>query len=272
MRLLIIALFTLLFTMTATAIPLPVPIQINDMHGTPPAYAYGGSTPGDAYNASTSSDVLGYLRDFDIDYVKFTTIEAGKIEAQIHVNYAGGALDPLELDNWSAYSYPNNIQLNTGDLLFDVDGVYTYGVALTAHDGLTAGALYHIANDAPLNGFVKNSDIVLETTSGIRSGKPVWIDSSHADEIVGSGISLGSQRDGTTAAWFINLSFNPTGTSFISELATKGLSVHYASATCANDILDGYMKYGEVPEPTSMILMGGGLLALGLFGRRLRRV
>lgn len=260
MRLCTIALLTLLFTMTAAAIPLP--ITLSD--------PYGGSIPV-PWNAAGghSSDVLGLLRDFDLDYVKFTAIEAGKIEAEIHVNYASGGVNPIT-GSWN-YTI-NGHQLTTGDLLFDVDGVYTYGVALTDHDSLTAGALYHITNSQLP--FVIDSNLVLETQDGIRTGVPVWIDSGNATRVVDSGISLSAHRDGTTAAWFINLSFVPTA-QFLVDLARTGaqpgLSVHFASATCANDFLHGSIQYNPVPEPMSMVLMGGGLLALGLFGRRFRR-
>ncbi|MCX6638456.1 MAG: PEP-CTERM sorting domain-containing protein [Acidobacteria bacterium] len=262
MRLCTIALFTLLFTMTATAIPLP--ITVSDPGG------YGGSIPV-PWNkeGSLSDDVLGLLRNFDLDYVKFTAIEAGKIEAEIHVNYASGGVNPIT-GSWNYWI--NGHQLTTGDLLFDVDGVYKYGVALTDHDSLTAGALYHITNSQLP--FVLDSDAVLETEAGIRKDIPVWIDSGNATQVVGSGISLSSHRDGTTAAWYIDLSFVPTA-QFLLDLAhtgaQPGLSVHFASATCANDFLHGNIQYSPVPEPMSMVLMGVGLLALGLFGRRFRR-
>ena len=262
MRLLIIALFTLLFTMTATAIPLP--IQIDDMHNG--SLAYGGADPGDTAFGGYDADVLGLLKDFDIDYVQFTTIGAQQVEALIHVNYAGGLVNPITEDwnYWIAGS-----RLTTGDLLFDVGDTYRWGVALTSHDSLIAGTLYQIANNEVLT-----SDQALGTTSGIREGQPVLIGAGATavpDSLIAGG--LFALRDGDSSAWNITVTFRPGENSlFLTDLATTGLSVHYASATCANDFLHGYMQYGEVPEPISMVLMGGGLLALGLFGRRLRRL
>jgi len=259
MRLITIALFMLLFTMTATAVPLP--ITISDPYGDP-------------------NDVRGSLADFDIHYVQFTIIEAGMIEAVIRTNYHGG--DNL-LGDWtmvigSEHDH-HTVTLEPGDLLFDVDGVYTYGVPLTAHDGLTAGALYQVMNDQP---FTRTARSVLGLESAhdgsYNPDEPVWINASidpsasHAQEI-GGNLDFESIRFGSTDEIQITMRFVPT-VQFLLDLAHTGahpgLSVHFASATCANDILDGSFWY-PVPEPASMVLMGGGLLALGLFGRRFRR-
>ncbi len=41
------------------------------------------------------------------------------------------------------------------------------------------------------------------------------------------------------------------------------LSFHWASGTCANDLIDGNVP---VPEPTTIMLLGSGLLSLGGYG------
>lgn len=256
MRLLTVAVFTLLFTMTAAAVPLP--ITISDPYG-------------------VAGDVKGALADFDIEYVKFTTIGAGMIEAVIRTNYHSG---DASLGDWNMNVGEHQVTLEPGDLLFDVDGVYTYGVPLTAHDGLTAGALYGVMNGPS---FIRTARDVLGGygLSSADDGRynpdePVWINAStnpsasHAQEI-GSNSFFESIRLGSSNEIQVTMRFVPTA-EFLTNLAVKGLSVHFASATCGNDFLNGNIQYDAVPEPMSMVLMGGGLLALGLFGRRLRRV
>jgi hypothetical protein len=240
----------MLAAMTAAAIPLStsLPITLNDPGG------YGGTNPG---SASSNGDVLGLLKDFDIDYIKFTVITAQEVQALIHVNYDHGAASPLNLYDWPW----NGKYLRSGDLLFDVNGTYKYAVPIAPHDSLTAGALYMITN-------VKDSDTVLGTSSGIRPDIPVWMDKTGAS-LIGSKIALSYALDAGISG-IITLRFDPND-AFLADLANPGLSVHYASATCANDYMDAEFRY-VVPEPVSMVLMGGGLVGLGLIGRRrLRR-
>jgi len=44
------------------------------------------------------------------------------------------------------------------------------------------------------------------------------------------------------------------------------MSIHFASATCGNDVVNGNLA--PVPEPGTLALFGTGLMAAGLVMRR----
>jgi hypothetical protein len=45
------------------------------------------------------------------------------------------------------------------------------------------------------------------------------------------------------------------------------LGLHWGTATCANDIVEGKVEF-PVPEPSTMLLLGVGLIGLAGFGRK----
>jgi hypothetical protein len=253
MKFIVESLLIALFAASLAATPLP--IVVSDPGG------YGGTTPGAAQN---NGDVIGLLKYFDIDAIRFTIIDAMQVEAVIRVNYHNGDanLDPFSIGG----GIPT---LKPADLLFDVDGIYTYGVPLSGHDCLIAGALYQVVNGQP---FVKDAKTVLNygsySSTNFRPSEPVWIKASHA-QLVGDNLFFDAERFGSTSAVDITIRFTPTG-DFL-RAVTDGVSVHFASATCANDVLYGRLQYAAVPEPAAMALTGGGLLAVGLYGLRRRR-
>ncbi|MBI4876161.1 MAG: hypothetical protein HY822_16110, partial [Acidobacteria bacterium] len=75
MKLLTGASFAVLFALTALANPLPTSVVVYDSGG------YVSSTPGSAHGSN--GDVLGALKDFDIDYIRFSINAAQEIEALI---------------------------------------------------------------------------------------------------------------------------------------------------------------------------------------------
>jgi hypothetical protein len=78
--------------------------------------------------------------------------------------------------------------------------------------------------------------------------------------------SAGTRASSPTNAQVITtLAFDPRGTGFWSDLSDYGLDVHFASATCGNDVIDGAI---DTPEPGTYLLVGLGLLGLARFRRK----
>lgn len=220
---------------------------------------YKGQNNSGAGPASLAADVIGLDAEFDIDRIVFTSITPGNITAQIRFNHAFP--NTLTADpSLQAYSYPG-VTLTVADLLFDVDGLLDYGVPLVSHDSLTAGALYQVQSVFTSDHFLNGSGYFW------RFGVPVDIDPAGAVELDAGSAPVTTGRGGAEVQTV--LSFTPSS-SFWNDLTAHGLSVHFASAVCGNDVLDG--RITATPEPGSILLLGT-ILSIGatLLRKKIRR-
>lgn len=210
-----------------------------------------------------SPDVIGANSSFDIQRGEFNF---GPTSATIRLFFNFGlnntSLAPFTLPGTSAV-------LSVGDLFLTGGGV-TYGIALVSRNtpvsgNVTAGTLYQINNS---NGQLTASQALGNPNINYRPSEIVWIRNDGAGSVtpVAAGsVSVQSGGDGVINPEFIvtiNLSYSSAvGANLIAP------SIQFASATCGNDILNG-----EVPEPASLGMIGGGLLlAAGMQLRRRRQ-
>ena len=205
--------------------------------------AYQGQNNSASGPTSLASDVIGLYAEFDIDRIIFTSITPGNITAQIRFNHA--LPNTLTADpSLQAYIYPG-VTLPVADLLFDVNGVFKYGVPLVSHDSLTAGALYQVQSVYTSDHFLSGSGYFW------RFGTPVDINPVGAVQLDAGSAPVTTVLGGAEVQTV--LSFTPSA-GFFNDLSSQGLSVHFASAVCGNDILDG--RITATPEPGSIILLG----------------
>jgi hypothetical protein len=209
-------------------------------------------SPGDVVGDPMLFDIRAAMVIFNPDSMTIT----------IDTNYQDKQLTPIQV---------NGVELNVGDLLFEVNGVPHFGIPVVNHDGLEAGHLYMI-NDVSTGLLTAFQVIAYPDASAYRPDAWVWMQSVNGSltDITESGgnaakVKVEDLGDGTTGPKYritINTAFQAAYGSALG--AVNG--VYFASATCGNDILEG-----SVPEPGSVVLIGGGLAALGLLGRRFRR-
>jgi len=211
---------------------------------------YQGQNNSGSGPATLASDVIGAYSEFDVDRIVFTSLSPNNISAQVRFNHSvqgNPALPDLGLHSY--YFAP--FTLPVADLLFDVNGTFTFGVPLVSHDGLLAGSLYQMLSARTSNDYLIGGGYFW------RFNTPVAINPLGATLLnVGAApvtIGLGYAEVETT------LSFTPNA-DFWNDLTGPGLSVHFASAVCANDVLDGNIHV--TPEPGAIILFGTTLLLI----------
>lgn len=163
-------------------------------------------------------------------------------EIRFNYNFGDASLSP--------YTFAGST-IEVGDLLFSVSGAYRYGVALIAHDGLVAGKLYSILG-------ARNSDDYLGSSGlGYRFNTEVRMNPTGA-VVIGDG-TVSTQNIGGYEL-LSTLNFTPSG-SFLIDLSS-GLEIEFASAICANDIVQGYVGAPSVPEPSTWLFFVTGLAGL----------
>jgi len=215
-----------------------------------------------------SPDVIGALERFDIQKVVVDVTGTG-VTVDIYTNYGPGT-------NGTSIApyYDNGRWYNIGDLFFTVGGNLTYGVALYDHgvpnggqSGSTifAGQLYGINN---VDAGTLTAWEALQADTGGRLDEIVLMRKSDGYlTYLGSG-GVNVDTSGTNPEFKITVSIpKSVSSAFYNDLSGGNWGIHFAAATCANDIIDG--QYSGVPEPGTFVMLGGALLGLGLIRRRL---
>jgi hypothetical protein len=216
-----------------------------------------------------SPDVIGLLERFDIQKV-VVDVTASTVNVDIYTNFAPGT------NGTSIAPYTDGLTYNIGDFFFTVGGTLKYGIPLYDHAGspnggpsgsnVTAGNVYQIlsatngvmtARQALNNpgGYIYRPDEVVLLLNNTGTLDPLGTGSVHVD------------TSGTNPEFKISLSLPSSISGFYSDMSGGNWGIHFASASCGNDIIDG--TNSQVPEPATFVMLGGALLGLGLIRRRM---
>ncbi|MEO8027734.1 MAG: hypothetical protein ABI823_14725 [Bryobacteraceae bacterium] len=222
----------------------------------------------------TNGDVIGDPRSFDIQFAN-VLITPSTTTVELRFNF--GAVGGSTLD---AFQYSWSPWLSVGDLLFVENGAPKWGVPLADHAGslnggpdsnlLFAGQMYEVLNGG---GWYTAREALNDPPNNIyRYDSPVWLRDANGS-LSASGFAgfvnvdyLGG--DGLVTPRFSVIVTVPTPTELYLAFQSGGLSFSFASATCGNDIISGFLDpafdvgAGANPEPSTWILAATGLLAI----------
>jgi hypothetical protein len=217
---------------------------------------------------------IGTDANFKVVSGTITTTSTGFADIVLDFNYhpvgSGGPSTPL--GQWTLAG----VNLNVGDLLFQV-GSNDYGIPLASHSGSPDGANPALFANVTAGHFYKSTNELTANTVlnspgfNFRPNADVWLGASVTD--LGTLSETITFNSGQTPSYIVEFT-GQLPASFLADVNANGgaVSADFASATCGNGLLVGNGNLGSVPEPTSLLLAGGGLLALGLLRRQRGRM
>jgi hypothetical protein len=187
------------------------------------------------------------------------------------IEIVGSSLNVAIRTNFQGNSGYPNLTVNFGDLFVSTDGWHPYGSAPYASDNysngeqweyvfdVSAGKLYPIAN-----GEILRTENLMPSSGWIyRNGQESLVKDQTGGAIGQGGSAYYSPTYYSSSSGAYVISFDINGLGW--KLEDLGFRW---TMTCGNDVIEGAAD--PVSEPTTMLILGTGLIGLAGFGRKLK--
>lgn len=181
------------------------------------------------------------------------------------VSFAGGFMNVRINTNFNAATDPYGIDF--GDLFISTDGWNPYGSAPYKYDNYLNGEGWEFVFDTSA-GMLYGGDFSINLSDNLMdASRYIFRNGQEVQRRDGGTAYAGSSADLSNAGNGGYLEYNILLSSLgITDGTNLGLKW---GMTCANDTIEG-MVTASVPEPSSLLLFGIGLLGLGAVTRRKR--
>lgn len=217
---------------------------------------------GKGLTKSTNDNILGWVNaigdEFDTYGIDLSQ-EGSRLTIDIYTDFSGNFQQ-------------NGLTLTAADLFLNLDGNNSNGVSgyelAIAFSGQNMGSIYNVTSaytskerlenipnwyygeywtplkDSPIVQIKTGNDTDYDAT--LKDSFPIALISNQADYL-----------------WSLTIDLANFDVDY-----TKEIGIFWATATCANDIIEGTAPVNPVPEPATMLLLGSGLIGLAGFGRK----
>ena len=230
------------------------------------------------------------IQGVSVDAIKDANGFTGEFQAILRFNYGGstpaiGSLSTISPYDFSSGGVVSSIQAS--DLFFRQSGVLQYGIPLVDHGGNA------VNGNSMGNGVFDDGDLykigsgvnVMTSNQFMRSGTdPANFGSGRSVRLTSDVLNPQALQSGSTQIFFNGLctesgcavaeytvTFNMMGAAtqgsdwrnFLLGISNGSITPYFTGSACGNDLLDG-----AIPEPSTYLLLGGGLALMAIRARR----